>query len=93
MDTKNDIVTHILDKDTEYFNKLYSNHVDMLMSMAVKLTGSNIYSENLIAEVFKELWDSPQYFKDSSDTKISTFLMKRVIYNHVYYQRYLKIEK
>lgn len=92
MDTKNEIVTHILDKDTEYFNKLYSNHEDMLMSMAVKLTGSNIYSENLIAEVFNELWDSPQYFKDSSDTKISTFLMKRVIYNHVYYQRYLKIE-
>ena len=92
MDTKNEIVTHILDKDTEYFSKLYSNHEEMLKSIALKLTGSKIYSENLISEVFKELWDSPQYFKDSSDTKISTFLMKRVVYNHVYYQRYLKKE-
>ncbi len=90
MENKQEIVNHILNKDRVYFSKIYSNHKGMLKNIAFKLTESEINSDNLIYSTFKELWDSPQSFQDSSDKLVSTYLMKRLIYNYLCSQRTIK---
>ncbi|MBT2668840.1 hypothetical protein J7J00_25920 [Bacillus sp. ISL-4] len=90
MENKQEIVNHILNKDKVYFSNIYSNHKGMLKDIAFKLTGSEKNSENLIFSTFKELWDSPHSFQDSSDNLVSTYLMKRLIYNYLSSQRTIR---
>ncbi|PJN91028.1 sigma factor [Bacillus sp. mrc49] len=87
MENKQEIIKHILNKDTVFFSKMYSNHKDVLKNIAFKLTGSDINAENLIYSTFKELWDSPLSFKDSNEKQVSTYLIKKLIYKYYFYQR------
>ncbi|MGE7879383.1 RNA polymerase sigma factor [Peribacillus muralis] len=91
MMNKQEIIDHILKGDRLYFSKLYTKYEDMLKNTAVKLTGSEINAENLLFITFKKLWESPHTFGASNDQMISTYLMKQVVYNHLYDQRTMKL--
>ncbi|MFD9627253.1 sigma factor [Peribacillus muralis] len=87
---KQEIMDHLLKRDRLYFSKLYSQHEKMLKNAAIKLTGSEINAENLLFITFKKLWDSPHSFEAANDQSISTYLMKQVVYNHLYARRLAK---
>ncbi|WP_407640146.1 sigma factor [Bacillus massiliglaciei] len=70
-----------------YFSQLYAQYEKLLRNVALKLTGSEFRSDNLLSLTFQNLWESPSKFKDSDDKSISTFLMKQLIYNYLYLQR------
>lgn len=87
MMNKQEVIKHILNGDRLYFTKLYNKYENMLKNTALKLTGSEINAENLLFITFKKLWESPHSFEASNDRMISTYLMKQVVYNHIYAKR------
>ncbi|WP_285767289.1 sigma factor [Peribacillus sp. SI8-4] len=87
MMNKPEIIDRLLKRDQLYFSKLYTQYEDMLKNTAIKLTGSEINAENLLFVTFKKLWESPHSFAASNDQLISTYLMKQIVYNHLYDQR------
>ncbi|WP_285767102.1 hypothetical protein [Peribacillus sp. SI8-4] len=79
MHNKDEIITHILNRDKIYFSNLYSIFEHALFNVAFRLTRCEVKSETLLSCTFKQLWDTPSHFQRSDDKSIFIFLTKRLL--------------
>ncbi|KWW21441.1 hypothetical protein AS888_17850 [Peribacillus simplex] len=82
MHNKDEIITHILNRDKTYFSHLYSKFEHALLNVAFRLTGCEVKSESLLSCTFKQLWDTPSHFQSSYEKSVFIFLMKQLLQEH-----------
>jgi DNA-directed RNA polymerase specialized sigma24 family protein len=75
-DLDTELLGRVLFKDPEALKQLVNSYSTLLFQVAVRITGDPKASENILCDVFCELWDNPTSFSASKDTFLSSFLIK-----------------
>ncbi|GGB63497.1 sigma factor [Fictibacillus barbaricus] len=71
------ILKQLLHKDPEVLKQIISFYSMLLYQVAYRITGSQRESEQILCEVFRELWENPNRFAQSKDNFFSSYLIKR----------------
>ncbi|MBY6037626.1 hypothetical protein KUV80_13230 [Fictibacillus nanhaiensis] len=71
------LLDRLMFKDKEALEQLVESYGTLLFQVAVRITGEKKLAEQILKDVFRELWNDPQDFADSNENFLSTYLVKR----------------
>ena len=68
------LIIGLYNQEQQSLEKLYDRYVQLLWNMAFRLIADETICEDIVRQVFQDVWENPQAFNNGE--KLSTSLMK-----------------
>jgi DNA-directed RNA polymerase specialized sigma24 family protein len=70
------VLERIMFKDKKSLDQLVSSYSTILFKVALRIMGDQREAEQILYEVFREIWFNPNEFAKSNETYLSSYLIK-----------------
>ncbi|MFG6494908.1 sigma factor [Fictibacillus sp. UD] len=75
-DIEGNVLEQLLKKDPEALKQMVHSYSTLLFQVAFRITGDKRAAEQVLCEVFRELWENPFHYEKSKDSFLSSYLIK-----------------
>ena len=69
-------LSRLLQKDTKALKQMVDSYSALLFQVALRITGDKQVAEQILCEVFRDLWENPNHYTKVKDKYISSYLIK-----------------
>lgn len=69
-------LSRLLQKDTKALKQMVDSYSALLFQVALRITGDKQVAEQILCEVFRDLWENPKHYTKVKDKYISSYLIK-----------------
>ncbi|MGA4721058.1 RNA polymerase sigma factor [Fictibacillus nanhaiensis] len=75
-DLDSTILTRLLHKDSSALKQMVDSYSTLLYQVALRITGDKRVAEQVLCEVFRDLWENPNQYTKIKDKFLSSYLIK-----------------
>lgn len=70
------MLKQLLNKDPQALKQMVNSYSTLLYQVALRITGDKRAAEQVLCEVFRDLWDNPLHYEKAKDSFLSSYLIK-----------------
>jgi Sigma-70 region 2 len=75
-DLESKVLSRLLQKDTKALKQMVDSYSALLFQVALRITGDKQIAEQILCEVFRDLWENPNHYTKVKDKFLSSYLIK-----------------
>ncbi|WP_194270865.1 RNA polymerase sigma factor [Fictibacillus phosphorivorans] len=73
---ENKVLNRLLQKDAQALKQMVDSYSTLLYQVALRITGDKRVAEQVLCDVFRDLWENPSHYKKVKDKFLSSYLIK-----------------